>query len=194
VRELAATIAANGTAPRAACKPRSAKPATIRSAREPRLGRAHGSKHFRSETTLKGKLACLAEKRAPRGSGRLMRRRRSAHSPACCKAAPRSPLTESGRSTVRRPSFYKGTKSFLMFPTNHPGDGRLAIWCAAPDSVGPGRVLEEPTRFFVPRLRRLPRVDRPSPRVDFRTGRFEASCSTAYCWSPKTSSTLLRSR
>ena len=46
--------------------------------------------------------------------------------------------------------FYKGKKSFLMFHDDHHGDGRLAIWCAAPTGVQDQVVREEPTRFFVP--------------------------------------------
>jgi hypothetical protein len=33
---------------------------------------------------------------------------------------------------------------------NHHGDGRLAIWCAAPPGVQATLVREEPDRFFVP--------------------------------------------
>ena len=46
--------------------------------------------------------------------------------------------------------FYKGKKSFLMFHDDHHGDGRLAIWCAAPLGVQDQVVREEPARFFVP--------------------------------------------
>ena len=46
--------------------------------------------------------------------------------------------------------FYKGKKSFLMFHDDHHGDGRLAIWCAAPVGVQDQVVREEPRRFFVP--------------------------------------------
>ena len=46
--------------------------------------------------------------------------------------------------------FYKGKKSFLMFHDDHHGDGRLAIWCAAPVGVQDQVVREEPDRFFVP--------------------------------------------
>jgi hypothetical protein len=46
--------------------------------------------------------------------------------------------------------FYKGKKSFLMFHDDHHGDGRLAIWCAAPPGVQAELVDQEPDRFFVP--------------------------------------------
>jgi hypothetical protein len=46
--------------------------------------------------------------------------------------------------------FYRGKKSFLMFHDDHHGDGRLAIWCAAPTGMQDQVVREEPRRFFVP--------------------------------------------
>ena len=33
---------------------------------------------------------------------------------------------------------------------NHHGDGRFAIWCAAPDGVQKLLVDADPTKFFVP--------------------------------------------
>jgi hypothetical protein len=46
--------------------------------------------------------------------------------------------------------FVRGKRAFLMVLTDHHGDGRFAIWCAAPDGVQ--QLLEEadPERFFVP--------------------------------------------
>jgi hypothetical protein len=58
--------------------------------------------------------------------------------------------------TVERPShgaptfFVRGKKSFVMFHDDHHGDGRLAIWCAAPPGLQGTLVDEEPARFFVP--------------------------------------------
>ena len=46
--------------------------------------------------------------------------------------------------------FYRGKKSFVMFHDDHHGDGRLAIWCHAPEGVQHLLVTEEPERFFVP--------------------------------------------
>jgi hypothetical protein len=46
--------------------------------------------------------------------------------------------------------FVRGKKSFVMFHDDHHGDGRLAIWCAAPPGAQVEAVHEEPERFFVP--------------------------------------------
>ena len=46
--------------------------------------------------------------------------------------------------------FAGGKKTFVMFLDDHHGDGRLAIWCAAPPRVQATLVDEEPGRFFVP--------------------------------------------
>ena len=46
--------------------------------------------------------------------------------------------------------FYRGKKTFVMFHDDHHGDGRLAIWCAAPPGVQGDLVEQEPGRFFVP--------------------------------------------
>ncbi len=49
------------------------------------------------------------------------------------------------------PTFFAGgKKTFVMFLDDHHGDGRLAIWCAAPPGVQGTLVDEEPERFFVP--------------------------------------------
>ena len=47
------------------------------------------------------------------------------------------------------PTFFV-RKSFVMFLDDHHGDGRLAIWCAAPDGAQGLMVDAEPERFFVP--------------------------------------------
>src|SRR5215212_868307 len=58
--------------------------------------------------------------------------------------------------TNERPShgaptfFIRDKKTFVMFHDDHHGDGRLAIWCAAPPGLQATLVDEEPTRFFVP--------------------------------------------
>jgi hypothetical protein len=46
--------------------------------------------------------------------------------------------------------FVRGKKAFLMILDNHHGDGRFAIWCAAPDGLQKMLVDAEPERFFVP--------------------------------------------
>ena len=58
--------------------------------------------------------------------------------------------------TSERPShgaptfFIREKRSFLMVFTNHHGDGRFAIWCAAPDGMQKMLVEADPERFFVP--------------------------------------------
>ncbi len=47
------------------------------------------------------------------------------------------------------PTFFV-RKSFVMFHDDHHGDGRLAIWCAAPEGAQAFMVESEPERFFVP--------------------------------------------
>jgi hypothetical protein len=46
--------------------------------------------------------------------------------------------------------FVRAKKTFVMFHDDHHGDGRLAIWCAAPPGVQAEVVAEDPDRFFVP--------------------------------------------
>ena len=58
--------------------------------------------------------------------------------------------------TSERPShgaptfFVRGKRSFLMVLTNHHGDGRFAIWCAAAPGLQQMLVEADPGRFFVP--------------------------------------------
>ena len=58
--------------------------------------------------------------------------------------------------TSERPShgaptfFVREKRAFLMVLTNHHGDGRFAIWCAAPDGMQKMLVEGDPERFFVP--------------------------------------------
>jgi hypothetical protein len=58
--------------------------------------------------------------------------------------------------TSERPShggpafFIRGKTCFVMFMDSHHGDGRLAIWCAAPEGVQEELVETEPSRFFRP--------------------------------------------
>jgi len=46
--------------------------------------------------------------------------------------------------------FVRGRKTFVMFHDDHHGDGRLAIWCAAPHGVQEQLVEQESKRFFRP--------------------------------------------
>jgi len=46
--------------------------------------------------------------------------------------------------------FVREKRSFLMVLRNHHGDGRFAIWCAAPDGMQKMLVKADPERFFVP--------------------------------------------
>jgi hypothetical protein len=58
--------------------------------------------------------------------------------------------------TSERPShgaptfFVRGKRAFLMVLTNHHGDGRFAIWCAAAAGMQSMLVEADPERFFVP--------------------------------------------
>jgi len=46
--------------------------------------------------------------------------------------------------------FVRGRRAFVMVLNNHHGDGRFAIWCAAPDGMQRLLLESEPERFFVP--------------------------------------------
>ena len=58
--------------------------------------------------------------------------------------------------TSERPShgaptfFVRGKKAFVMVLTNHHGDGRFAIWCAAPEGAQRALAEADPERCFVP--------------------------------------------
>jgi len=65
-------------------------------------------------------------------------------------AALRWPET-SERVSHGGPAFFIADKRcFVMFLDDHHQDGRLAIWCAAPDGVQMEMVVAEPDRFFRP--------------------------------------------
>jgi hypothetical protein len=66
---------------------------------------------------------------------------------ALCLALPET----NERPSHGAPTFFiRDKKTFLMFLDDHHGDGRLAIWCAAPPGLQATLVDEEPARFFVP--------------------------------------------
>src|SRR2546428_4828485 len=46
--------------------------------------------------------------------------------------------------------FVRGKRAFVMVLSDHHGDGRFAIWCAAPDGMQKLLIESEPERFFVP--------------------------------------------
>ncbi|HYX88095.1 MAG TPA: MmcQ/YjbR family DNA-binding protein [Gaiellaceae bacterium] len=46
--------------------------------------------------------------------------------------------------------FVRGKRAFLMVLTNFHGDGRFAIWCAAPTGMQGTLVEADPERFFRP--------------------------------------------
>lgn len=49
------------------------------------------------------------------------------------------------------PSFFvRGKKTFVTFMDDHHGDGRLALWCAAPVGAQQEMVAENPKQFFRP--------------------------------------------
>ncbi len=46
--------------------------------------------------------------------------------------------------------FVRGKKTFVMYLDDHHGDGRLAIWCAAPPGMQEALVAGEPDHYFRP--------------------------------------------
>jgi len=66
---------------------------------------------------------------------------------AACLGLPQA----SERPSHGGPAFFiRDKKCFVMFLDDHHGDGRLAIWCAAPAGAQADLVETEPDRFFVP--------------------------------------------
>ena len=64
-----------------------------------------------------------------------------------CLALPET----SERLSHGAPTFFvRGKRAFLMVLTNHHGDGRFALWCAAADGLQRMLVEADPERFFVP--------------------------------------------
>jgi hypothetical protein len=47
-------------------------------------------------------------------------------------------------------TFFVGKRTFAYFLDNHHGDGRLALWCAAPDGAQAMLVDSDPDGFFLP--------------------------------------------
>src|SRR5689334_14255881 len=48
------------------------------------------------------------------------------------------------------PTFRVGGRIFVMFVDDHHGDGRVALWCNAPDGALEALVGSDPENFFVP--------------------------------------------
>ncbi len=66
---------------------------------------------------------------------------------AACLALPET----SERLSHGGPAFFIRDKAcFVMFLDDHHDDGRLAIWCAAPDGVQAEMTRTEPEHFFRP--------------------------------------------
>ncbi|HEY0382893.1 MAG TPA: MmcQ/YjbR family DNA-binding protein [Candidatus Elarobacter sp.] len=64
---------------------------------------------------------------------------------ALCLALPEA----AERLSHGAPTFFV-KKSFVMFLNDHHGDGRLAVWCAAPEGAQPALIGADPERFFRP--------------------------------------------
>lgn len=65
---------------------------------------------------------------------------------AICMALPEV----SERLSHGSPTWFAGKKTMVMYLDDHHGDGRLALWVAAPPGVQQDVVEQEPDRFFVP--------------------------------------------
>ncbi len=64
-----------------------------------------------------------------------------------CLALPET----SERLSHGAPTFFvRGKRAFLMVLTNHHGDGRFAVWCAASEGIQGMLVEADPRKFFVP--------------------------------------------
>jgi hypothetical protein len=64
-----------------------------------------------------------------------------------CLALPET----SERLSHGAPTFFiREKRAFVMVLTNFHGDGRFAIWCAAPDGLQAMLTEADPERFFVP--------------------------------------------
>jgi hypothetical protein len=64
-----------------------------------------------------------------------------------CLALPET----SERLSHGAPTFFvRGKRAFVMVMTDHHGDGRFALWCAAPQGMQQMLVQADPERFFVP--------------------------------------------
>lgn len=64
-----------------------------------------------------------------------------------CLALPET----SERLSHGAPTFFvRGKRAFVMVLTDHHGDGRFALWCAAPEGIQRLLTDADPERYFVP--------------------------------------------
>jgi hypothetical protein len=64
-----------------------------------------------------------------------------------CLALPET----SERLSHGQPTFFiRAKKTFVMFLDDHHGDGRLALWCAAPEGMQEALVEGAPEHYFRP--------------------------------------------
>jgi hypothetical protein len=57
----------------------------------------------------------------------------------------------SERLSHGQPAFFiRGKRSFVMYLDNHHDDGRLALWCAAPEGMQEALVESTPEHYFRP--------------------------------------------
>lgn len=50
----------------------------------------------------------------------------------------------------KAPTFRVGKRQFAMYADNHHGDGRVGLWCKAPEGAQEELVASNPDCFFVP--------------------------------------------
>jgi hypothetical protein len=66
---------------------------------------------------------------------------------AACLALPEV----SERPSHGAPAFFvRGKRCFVMVMDDHHGDGRFALWCAAPQGMQHALVAGDPDSYFVP--------------------------------------------
>ncbi|QGR00055.1 MmcQ/YjbR family DNA-binding protein [Paenibacillus psychroresistens] len=57
----------------------------------------------------------------------------------------------SERTSHGAPTFFiKDKKSFVQYHRNHHGDGKIALWCAAPSGVQMMLVESQPNIYYIP--------------------------------------------
>jgi hypothetical protein len=57
----------------------------------------------------------------------------------------------SERTSHGAPTFFiQDKKSFVQYHVNHHGDGRIALWCAAPSGVQMMLVESQPNLYYIP--------------------------------------------
>jgi hypothetical protein len=65
---------------------------------------------------------------------------------AVCTALP--DVTE--RPSHGSPTWFRKKRAFVMYLDDHHGDGRLALWCAAPPGAQEALTGDDPESYFVP--------------------------------------------